>query len=297
MGPTDSHPAILQRLPRIFTTARSRGGHTQNGGTHSGAHSPVYSFLRITLFSGTSCSDIGPIRSFGTSSSRFQPARSSVGRLAPAQGWLQLSFLPSRCPHLELMGWEAARHHIVSVTFAMAVLSAPLRWRTAWPRACAVIVSAALGLFAGEAALSGLAYWIAYELTERRPLNERVLGIAPCIGTILVYLVVYTATHHGMHGGGSHIDPFDDPREFCRNIPRRALVMFVAVFSGAPLFPDRLHLVLPFLIGAVALVHQSRGCSASGGCYGGMSSVRRGRSRPNWAGIWGIAISSLQRLV
>ncbi|MCA3015930.1 MAG: hypothetical protein INH41_26395 [Myxococcaceae bacterium] len=133
--------------------------------------------------------------------------------------------------------WLANRNALVAAAFAFLALWLHLRWRDGGSRWLSVgaVVSAAVGLCAGETAVACLAYVVAFELVGREgPLRLRVWALAPMSALLAGYAVVYKLTASGARGSATYVDPVSEPLEFLVAAPVRFLVNVGAQTFGLP---------------------------------------------------------------
>jgi hypothetical protein len=164
------------------------------------------------------------------------------------------------------IGWIANRNATVAMACVVWGLLAYLRCREdGWrPGAWLALGAWALALLAGEVALSGLMYVVAYELLRDRPgdagrLRGRLRPRLPllALGLLLAgYAVLYRLTASGVRGSGAYINPLGDFTAFIRAVATRVPAQFGALVFGSPL---DLWLVTPLqpifvAIGLVAIV-------------------------------------------
>ncbi|HMA94777.1 MAG TPA: hypothetical protein VKP30_18935, partial [Polyangiaceae bacterium] len=112
--------------------------------------------------------------------------------------------------------WISARHLLVAgvaVTVGLiCLIDSEDRPRRRWVAALAFAVA----LITSEAGLSGLAYWVAYELCAGTSGNWSLRlrrGTQPILMGVL-YLAMYRVLGGGARGGGLYLDPISDPRGF-----------------------------------------------------------------------------------
>jgi hypothetical protein len=133
--------------------------------------------------------------------------------------------------------WLANRNALVASTFSLLALGLHLEWRSGRSRWFAVgaVVSAAVGLLAGETAVACLAYVAAYELFGRvEPWRERLVALVPMAALLAAYVVVYKLTACGARGSATYIDPASEPLEFLAQAPVRLLGSIGAQTFGLP---------------------------------------------------------------
>jgi hypothetical protein len=130
--------------------------------------------------------------------------------------------------------WNATRHVVVAGALGVLALAAHLEWREAGWRAGHLLSIAgfALALAASEAALSVIAYLVAYEaLGAGGRAGERLRAAAPALLLTAAYVALYLALGLGAAGGG-YADPLRDPGEVLVEIPRRWLVLLGGLVAG-----------------------------------------------------------------
>lgn len=122
--------------------------------------------------------------------------------------------------HTTPAAWLANRNAIVSVLFVWLGLRAHLEWRTAG-KLWAAPVSAlayAVGLSAGESAVSAMAYVLAFEVAHSEGRAQRVrstvMGLVPALVVLAGYCVVYKVTGAGARAGATYVDPIAEPLQF-----------------------------------------------------------------------------------
>lgn len=139
--------------------------------------------------------------------------------------------------HLQTAGWIASRHAIVAALPCVLGLVAHLRWRQdRWRPGCILgPVAFAMGLTAGETALSVAAYVVAFELVgatgSRR---DRLVALLPWAGVALAYLLFYRALGCGVHGSGAYIDPISSPRDYAAAVLPRLAAYCGDLLGGLP---------------------------------------------------------------
>jgi hypothetical protein len=135
------------------------------------------------------------------------------------------------------VAWIANRNALVALTLALPALLAYDKWRRDGVRAGAVIGPLALGagLFAGEAALTVVAYLVAYALfLDDGALRARLLRLTPFAVVILLWRGVYAHLGYGSAGSGIYFDPGRDPLGFLEAAAARLPVLLVGQFAFPP---------------------------------------------------------------
>ncbi|MEM7151601.1 MAG: hypothetical protein AAF799_02120 [Myxococcota bacterium] len=114
------------------------------------------------------------------------------------------------------IAWVANRCSLVAATFAFLALALHLR-RTQTPSrrlAFAELGAWSLAFAAGEYALCGLAYLIAYAMVGRTDgWRVRLRALAPAALALALFSVVYVMVRAGVLGATSYIDPLSHPGE------------------------------------------------------------------------------------
>ena len=119
--------------------------------------------------------------------------------------------------HGQTVGWIANRNALVAVALALPALAAHHRAVSAGVRSAAWLAPLwlALGLCAGETALSIAAYLLAYALClDTRPLARRALSLLPYVALLLAHRGLYRVFHLGSYGSSAYHDPLREPFEF-----------------------------------------------------------------------------------
>ena len=159
--------------------------------------------------------------------------------------------------------WLANRNALVAATFTFLALRAHLAWQSGQRGAAALVALCfGLGLAAGELALGGLGYALAWSLAHRKP-----GALAPWLAVLLPWAIAYKLQGYGSAHSGFYIDPVSEPLRWLGvawwHVPSLAGASFggtstdLFTWSGAGVF-------LPTAIGlawmwvAVRLVTRSR---------------------------------------
>lgn len=136
--------------------------------------------------------------------------------------------------HAPVVGWIANRNALIAATFALLALLCLDRWYTEGRRLFAWLGPGcfALGLLAGEMALSGAAYLFAYCLhLQRGPLKQRLLSLAPYGAVVVAWKLACLWGGYGTSGSGVYSDPLTEPSAFLQLGFERALVLFLGLVA------------------------------------------------------------------
>ena len=136
--------------------------------------------------------------------------------------------------HAPAVGWIANRSLTVSLVFSMLALLTHDRARRGGSALAAWLapVLLALALAAGEAALTGAAYLLAYALFfDQRALRSRLLSLTSYAAVIIVWRITYQALGYGALGSGVYIDPGAEPLAFAQAALIRAPVLLLSTFA------------------------------------------------------------------
>jgi hypothetical protein len=140
------------------------------------------------------------------------------------------------------IGWIAGRNATVAMACVVWGVLAYLRYRDdGWRPGLTLALGAwSLSLLAGEVAMSGLTYVVAYELL-RDPgggdgaWGARLRRLWP-VGLLLAgYAVLYGWSGSGVRGSGAYVDPIHETTAFIAALARRGPAQFGALIFGAPL--------------------------------------------------------------
>ena len=118
------------------------------------------------------------------------------------------------------VAWLANRNALVALTLALPALLAYDKWRRDGVRAGAWLgpLALAIGLFAGEAALTVLAYLVAYALfLDDGSLRARLLRLTPYAAVVLVWRSVYAHLGYGSARLGHLLRPGSRPAWISRS--------------------------------------------------------------------------------
>jgi hypothetical protein len=157
---------------------------------------------------------------------RFSPSRRA--------GLLALLLLAVDDLHAPAVGWIANRSLTIALVFSMLALLAHDRARRAKSTSAAWLAPALLaaGLGAGEAALTGAAYLLAYALFfDQASRRSRFFSLASYAAVILAWRIIYGHLGYGAAGSGIYIDPGAEPLAFARLALTRVPVLLLSVFA------------------------------------------------------------------
>lgn len=138
--------------------------------------------------------------------------------------------------HAPVVGWISNRNMVVALALSVPALLNHHRWRRSGQTRAAWFAHGcfALGLAAGEAALTLVAYLAAYALfLETASARRRVVSVLGYLAIVLLWRLVYTQSGYGAVGSGVYVDPALHPGEFLHLGSSRVLVLALALF-GAP---------------------------------------------------------------
>jgi hypothetical protein len=176
-------------------------------------------------------------------------------------GVIALAAFAFATAHVQPYGWIASRHMTVAITFALLAVLAHIRAREdGWaPGRWLAPVFLALGLAAGEAALAGLAFWIAYEFAGPESLGDsrrRLQATTPGLAVLIVYAVLYKALQCGTAASAGYLDPLHAPVAFAAAAPTRFPALVANALLGVPAEFSVTHPALPFVVagGAAAAI-------------------------------------------
>jgi len=165
--------------------------------------------------------------------------------LSPGLATLAFALFAIDDAHWLPIAWIAARNATVAMTLVVWGLVAYLRFREDdWrPGAWLGFTAWALALLAGEVALSGLMYVVAYELLRERPprfgsspLRPRARLPVVGLGILLAgYAALYRVTGSGVRGSGAYVDPIHDLPAFIGAAARRVPAQLGGLVFDSPL--------------------------------------------------------------
>jgi len=136
--------------------------------------------------------------------------------------------------HAPAVGWIANRNASVSLVFSLLAVLAHDAWRKGqggWLR----WFSAGLlgsGLLAGETALAGVAYLLAYALfLDRGSWRERALSLLGPLLVLAAWRFCCLELGYGVAGSGVYVDPAREPLGFGRLAVSRVPILLLAAFG------------------------------------------------------------------
>jgi hypothetical protein len=159
-------------------------------------------------------------------------------RLGAARNGLSLATLLFAIDdaHAPLVGWIANRNALIALCLALPALLLHDRWRRdgRWYGAWLGPVALALGLCAGEAAVSVLPYLLAYAIClDRGRWWSRYGALIPYVLVAIAWKLCCAALGYGVAGSGLYVDPLGHPLAFLRAACERLPVLGLALV-GAP---------------------------------------------------------------
>lgn len=151
--------------------------------------------------------------------------------------------------HAMPIAWVANRNALICLAFGAATVWTHLRWSRGEGPIAIPLVLTAVGLFAGEAMLGGLAYVVAWQLSEERPWRQRLLPIAPYAALVVAWRALYSGLGYGASGSGLYIDPARQPLDFLQAVFERGPILLLTQTFQVPvdlwiLLPREAHLAL-----------------------------------------------------
>jgi hypothetical protein len=132
------------------------------------------------------------------------------------------------------VGWVANRNALVALTLALPAILFYDRWCKRRDLSAALLgpLFIGLGLLAGETALVVVAYLAAYAVfLDEGSWRARLGRLAPCLGVVVVWRLVYLALGHGADRSGLYMDPGYDPIGFAAAVAQRLPVLLLGAFA------------------------------------------------------------------
>lgn len=138
--------------------------------------------------------------------------------------------------HAMTLAWVSNRNALVAAALALGAVLAHLAAMRAARRGAAVGPTLfALALLGGEAAVSALAFVIAFELhLARDALTARASRLAPFVVVLAAWQLAYRALGFGAHRSGVYLDPGAAPGQFLAELPRRAAILAGHLLGALP---------------------------------------------------------------
>ncbi len=141
----------------------------------------------------------------------------------------------------EAHSWPATylanRNALIATSLGVSSLVCFVRWRQEtwrWGGLLSALLLA-LGLSAGEMALSTAGYLLAYSLTlDRGTLGQRITRLLPQALVLGVWVLVYKIGGFGSQGSGFYIDPLSDPVSFASALLERARLLLMGQWTPIP---------------------------------------------------------------
>jgi len=157
-----------------------------------------------------------------------------------AKGWhagLALSLYALDHSRGPAVGWVANRNALIALTLALPALVCYDSWcKRRDPRAAFLgPVFLGLGFLGGETALVVVAYLVAYALClDEGTWWARLRRLAPYLGVVMVWRVVYLALGYGADRSGLYMDPGHDPIGFAGAVVHRLPILLLGAFALPP---------------------------------------------------------------
>lgn len=161
--------------------------------------------------------------------------------------------------HAFVVVWIANRNALLAGFFGLLALWLHDRARRDGARAAGILapLALALGLLSGEAALSAIAYLVAYALflDDRAP-RERLKSLGPYLVVSLMWAVVYKVRGYGSAGSGFYVDPVGEPLAFALAIIKRLPMLLLGQLGLPPvdLWPQTGGTPVGLLLAATAVL-------------------------------------------
>ena len=134
------------------------------------------------------------------------------------------------------IGWVANRNALIGLALSMGAVvlfhrgargSSGARWLGP--------VAFAASLAAGEAAIAGAAYLVAYAIfLDGRPASRRVISLVPFGAVAALWLATTRFFGYGVSRSGEYLDPLREPLAFLRTLPGRGGALLLAQLGGVP---------------------------------------------------------------
>lgn len=132
------------------------------------------------------------------------------------------------------VGWLSNRNAMIATIPPLLALLAHDRHRSHGDKRAAVLAPLlfAIGLAAGEPAVSAGAYLLAYTFClDRGSVRDRLLSLLPYAGVVVVWRVFYALGHYGVRGSSMYIDPTAHPALFLETLLVRLPLLLLAEFA------------------------------------------------------------------
>lgn len=144
------------------------------------------------------------------------------------------------------VGWIANRNAVIAAFFGVAALRQFHQSSThlSRPRAGAALSLLGAALLSGEGSVAIVGYMLAHSLfMQTDSVAMRVRRLAPYLGLVVVWRIVYHALGRGAHGSGLYLDPMREPLRFAAAALERAPVLLLGEL-GLP--PAEAYVFFPF---------------------------------------------------
>lgn len=158
----------------------------------------------------------------------------------PAGGLALILFALAGC-HRQPVCWISSRFSLIAATVGLFSLYAHIRWREDGWRAGRVLSMIAFpaALLAGEAAISSLAYFVAYEsIAAPGGWKMRWKAIWPIFVLAVLWLSAYFFLGYGVRGSGGYFNPLEEPFTYLFTLLPRSLILagnlFIWFFNPLP---------------------------------------------------------------
>ncbi|MDI6449763.1 hypothetical protein [Anaerobaca lacustris] len=155
---------------------------------------------------------------------------------APVAGLAALLFLLDDGSYFPTM-WLANRNLLICLFFGILSVVLHDRWRRDRWRPAAVLapLCLSLSLLSAEAGIATVAYLFAYEaVLMAGRWRGRVLALAPAVGVVVLWRLVYNVLGYGASGGGFYFDPVREPVDYVIASLQRAPFLLAGQWTTIP---------------------------------------------------------------
>lgn len=131
--------------------------------------------------------------------------------------------------------WIAARNSLITVFFVALTLYLHRRyvWSGRWKWAAASWCALAVGLLAGEGAVTAVAYLFSYAMFfDQRPWKDRLISLAPLAIIVIAWRATYQALGFGVAHSGLYVDPGGEPLRYVCNLLEWGPILLLDVFTS-----------------------------------------------------------------
>ena len=139
--------------------------------------------------------------------------------------------------HAMPAGWLANRNALLCLVFGTLTILLHVEWRRGreFRHLAAGLCVLAIGLGSGEATVGALGYVAAWQLTqEDGSLKRRLLPLAPYVGLMLAWRVLYDKLGYGAVGSSLYVDPVRQPQAFVGAVVERGPLLMAAQWLQMP---------------------------------------------------------------